>query len=302
MRLITSTFAIALTASTITTDVSAAPVINLPSIVGQVIGNTGKSIESILRSVGVTVSTDAGKHGPYWSFNVDIKPNRGNGWKPKKHDVNWRKPFSGWNTYKANGVNLGEWRRTGTPSETQTEYSLAITTPLGSWLEVEQSNTPGIIPAQYPDEWTYCATEGKAVCGPVLERHYSTWYTTADIDKFAAYGINTLRIPTHYAVWLEVPGSQLYTGNQKQHLKTITDYAIRKGMHVVIGLHSLPGGVNWLDIGEAFTHLDWWYNATNLDYSLQTIDKVLDFVQASPNPSQVCCASCRSVPAKGPRR
>ena len=45
-----------------------------------------------------------------------------------------------------------------------------------------------------------------------------------------------------YAAWAEVPGSQLYHGNQQKYLKTVTDYAVSKGMHVVLGLHSYPGG------------------------------------------------------------
>jgi glucan 1,3-beta-glucosidase len=143
-----------------------------------------------------------------------------------------------------------------------------------------------VIPAGYPDEWTFCATEGKAVCGPVLEAHYASWFTTADIDRFSQYGINTLRIPTSYAAWYDVPGSQLYHGNQQAYLRTISNYAISKGMHVIIGLHSLPGGTNFLDIGEALTHIGWWYNSTNFDYSLKVIDNVLSFVQSSANPNQ----------------
>jgi aryl-phospho-beta-D-glucosidase BglC (GH1 family) len=45
-----------------------------------------------------------------------------------------------------------------------------------------------------------------------------------------------------YAAWAEVPGSQLYHGNQQRYLKTVTDYAVSQGMHVVLGLHSYPGG------------------------------------------------------------
>lgn len=68
-------------------------------------------------------------------------------------------------------------------------------------------------------------------------------------------GIDTLRIPTTYAAWVVVPSSQLYHGNQQTYLKTITDYAIQTyGMRVILGLHSLPGGVNSLDIGEALGH------------------------------------------------
>ena len=52
-------------------------------------------------------------------------------------------------------------------------------------------------------------------------------------------------------------------------------------MHIIIGLHSLPGGVNNLDIGEALMHDGWFYNATNLDYSFQAIDGILAFMKNS---------------------
>lgn len=81
-----------------------------------------------------------------------------------------------------------------------------------------------------------------------------------------------------------MPGSELYHGNQQSYLKTITDYAINTyGMHIILGLHSLPGGVNNLDIGEALMHDDWFFNSTNLEYSYQAIDAIMDFVVASGN-------------------
>lgn len=161
----------------------------------------------------------------------------------------------------------------------------------GAWLAVENTLTPNLFAdggaPGVPDEWTFCQTIGKEACGKVLENHYATFITTADIDTLASVGINTLRITTTYAAWIDVPGSMLYHGNQQKYLRTITDYAIKQyGMHIVLGLHSLPGGTNWLDIGEALGHLDWWFNATNLDYSLQAVDKVLDFVQSSVAPNQ----------------
>lgn len=47
-------------------------------------------------------------------------------------------------------------------------------------------------------------------------------------------GINTLRIPTTYAAWVDVPYSSLYHGQQQAHLSKICNYAIDKyNMHVV---------------------------------------------------------------------
>ncbi|KAK3618901.1 hypothetical protein LTR22_026192 [Elasticomyces elasticus] len=124
---------------------------------------------------------------------------------------------------------------------------------LGSWLEKEK-----------PVVFRWC------------------FLNTTTIDQLASVGVNTLRIPTTYQAWIDVPGSQLYHGKQQTFLQTITKYAIEKyNMHCIIGLHSLPGGVNSLDIGEALGHGDWFQNTTNLAYSFQAIDGILSFIKAS---------------------
>jgi aryl-phospho-beta-D-glucosidase BglC (GH1 family) len=121
----------------------------------------------------------------------------------------------------------------------------------------------------------------------VLERRYATWITTADIDRLAAAGVRILRIPTTYAAWVKVPGSQLYTGNQKSFLKSISSYAIaRHGMHIVLDIHSLPGGVNGMPFGEAEGHFGWFNNQTALQYSYQAVEAAVKWIQnESGNPA-----------------
>lgn len=150
-------------------------------------------------------------------------------------------------------------------------------------------NTLGCPGAQ--DEWTCCQSIGKAACGAALEQRYGSFVTTADIDFLKSYGINTLRVPTTYAAWTDVPGSQLYHGSQQA--RTVTNYAVSKGMHVILGLHSFPGGcervlvprvslllisvckANALDIGEALGHAGWWYNTTRFSQTLDAIDSMI---------------------------
>ncbi|PSK35074.1 hypothetical protein B9Z65_1657 [Elsinoe australis] len=225
-------------------------------------------LNSLLSKLGITVSTNAASHGPTKNyqnqcpFTITAAVDSG---KRFLHDITWPKGYNSakwidWKTYKANGVNLG------------------------GWLEKELTHDP-IWWAQYSndtiDEWSLCAQLGDR-CGPVLEERYGSFLNTTTIDLMASVGVNTLRIPTTYAAWVKVPGSKFYTGNQQTWLRQITNYAIDKyGMHVIVGLHSLPGGVNSLDIGEAFGHGDWFFNATNLDYSLQAIDGILNFIKTS---------------------
>ncbi|RDW68667.1 putative exo-beta-1,3-glucanase [Coleophoma crateriformis] len=158
---------------------------------------------------------------------------------------------------------------------------------LGGWLEQEASVDPGwwdTYGGSAPDEWTLCAALGSR-CGSVLEERYATFITTADIDRAASAGISALRIPLTYAAFVRVPGSQLYSGNQTQYLKAITDYAIAKyGMHIIIGLHSLPGGVNGVGIGEKTGNYGWWNNETALEYSYQAVEGIIDFIQKSGSP------------------
>lgn len=163
----------------------------------------------------------------------------------------------------------------------------AVGVNLGGWLE-QESTIDTTWWAQYSggavDEWGLCAHLGSQ-CGPVLERRYATWITTADIDTLAAAGINTLRIPTTYAAWVEVPGSQLYHGNQVSFLSSIASYAINKyNMHIIIDIHSLPGGVNGFPFGEANGHYGWFHNQTALNYSLKAVDAAIAFIQSSSFP------------------
>lgn len=168
-----------------------------------------------------------------------------------------------WRTFHGHGVNLGGWLVQESTIDT-------------AWWHKYSHGAS--------DEWTLCANLGSQ-CGPVLEHRYATFITTKDIDDLAASGISILRIPTTYAAWINLPGSKLYSGNQQQHLHNISTYAITKhNMHIVLDIHSLPGGTNGLDIGEAVGHYNWFHNETALTHSLRAVDAVVHFIQHSGHP------------------
>ncbi|KAK3671182.1 hypothetical protein LTR78_008983 [Recurvomyces mirabilis] len=222
------------------------------------------SLSSVLSAAQITQAANATAHGAVVPFSAKCPlPVTSTTTSSKRYapTISWPHLSGGkyinWKTYKANGANLG------------------------GWLEKEKTHDP-IWWDQYAsdaaDEWTFCQTLGKK-CGAVLEARYTSFLNTSTIDQLASVGVNTLRIPTTYAAWVKVPGSQLYTGSQQLHLRSITNYAITKyNMHIIIGLHSLPGGVNNLDIGEALGHDAWFYNATNLEWSFLAVDAILAFI------------------------
>lgn len=233
------------------------------SLLSSLTANVNASLSAILSSLGITQATNSGSHGSTWNVAQNFScPTVALSSVRNSHTFDFSVPsgFVNWTTFKANGVNLG------------------------AWLEQEQVLDPGFWNTYAPnatDEWTFCQTLGSQ-CGPVLEQRYATFINTTTIDKLASVGINTLRIPTTYAAWVKVPGSQLYHGNQQLYLYKIAQYAITTyNMHIIIGLHSLPGGVNDLNIGEAFGHDAWFFNSTNLDYSFQATAAILQFIQST---------------------
>jgi len=201
----------------------AAPVAE-PGIV-DALSSISNKVNSLLKNLDVAVQTNGASHGSVWNYHKLNFPKVIISLQRFKHNLIWKKNvnFVDWKTYKANGVNLGAWL------EQEKDYD----------IEFWNTGAPDAL-----DEWTWCKVLGDK-CGPLLEKRYASWVTTSDIDKLAATGINTLRIPTTYAAWIDWPESEFYHGNQQKYLRTISNYAIEKyGMHIIIGLHSLPGGVN----------------------------------------------------------
>ncbi|KAI5212363.1 glycoside hydrolase [Aureobasidium subglaciale] len=180
----------------------------------------------------------------------------------------WIRPvpntFPGWRKYKSNGVNLG------------------------GWLVLEKNIQPSFFNDNAPsaiDEDSFCQTLGLAKCGALLENRYNTYITTKDIDNFAAYGVNTLRIPIGYWAYMPaIAGDHYYTGSQKLAMQKIAQYAITKhNMHIVVDLHGLPGGQNGLDNQGKTGQLTWWNNQTAFDLSIEMVRRATDDILRQPN-------------------
>jgi len=57
-------------------------------------------------------------------------------------------------------------------------------------------------------------------------------------------------------------------------------------MHIIVDLHGLPGGQNGLDNQGRTGTIDWWYNSTNMAYTMTLIDRATDFIIGQPNTNQ----------------
>ncbi|KAH0040132.1 hypothetical protein KCU78_g1191, partial [Aureobasidium melanogenum] len=98
----------------------------------------------------------------------------------------------------------------------------------------------------------FLSNSGSGQPDELLEQRYKTYITSSDSDFFALYGT--------------VNGNTYYADGQLAALAYISQYAISKGMHIIV---DLLGGQNAF-VNQGHTDAPyWWYNATNFDYTLQ---------------------------------
>lgn len=201
-------------------------------------------------------------------------------YRPPPNPYNTNGQFINWKTYNSNGANLGSWLEKERTHDPIWWVSVGGENATDEWVSHRRSSPEESFDSNASK--TLCKILGKR-CGPIFEARYASFLNFTTIDDLASVGVNTLRIPTTYAAWVKVPGSQFHSGNQVQFLDRIVTYAVQRyNMHIIIGLHSLPGGVNSLDIGEGFGRDGWFFNQTNLDYSWEAVDRILDYIKASP--------------------
>ncbi|KAH7100796.1 glycoside hydrolase family 5 protein [Auriculariales sp. MPI-PUGE-AT-0066] len=137
--------------------------------------------------------------------------------------------------------------------------------PVSKIYGVNIGNFLVLEPWMMPNEWLAMGGESCADCSTcvgsegalalklgqngtdvVMQQHWDTWFTNADIDKIKAAGLNTVRIPLGY--WLveslvdrtsttEPP----FARGGMAVLKSRMRYLASNGINVVFDLHALPG-------------------------------------------------------------
>ena len=172
-----------------------------------------------------------------------------------------------WRSFKAKGVNLGNWLI------------------LEEWMHpmlFSQNAVAGV------DEWSFCKTLGSS-CESTLQSHWDTWVTESDIAQLSQYGYNLLRVPVGHWALIPTTNDEPYVySTQMQHVERIMSYANTYNMQVVLDIHGLPGSQNGKDHSGHEGLIGWFTNANQMR-SLTAVSAAMNFIKTSPN-SQVVAA------------
>ncbi|KAH0126900.1 hypothetical protein KCU67_g17387, partial [Aureobasidium melanogenum] len=83
----------------------------------------------------------------------------------------------------------------------------------------------------------FLSNSGSGQPDELLEQRYKTYMTSSDIFFFASYGVSTLHVPISYRAFLKAVNGDIYhTGGQLEALAYVSQYAISKGMHIIVDL------------------------------------------------------------------
>jgi len=84
---------------------------------------------------------------------------------------------------------------------------------------------------------------GQSEADKVFAKHWSTWFTQANVDAIANANLNTVRIPLGY--WIVEPlvdrKTEYYPRGGMKYLKKGLRMLKAKGIHVILDFHALPG-------------------------------------------------------------
>ncbi|MBW0533251.1 hypothetical protein O181_072966 [Austropuccinia psidii MF-1] len=157
---------------------------------------------------------------------------------------------------------------------------------LGNWLVLERwMSEDWFVSKGGPnvwDEWGFTKTLGPKARS-ILEEHWSTWFTEADLDKVLRAKVNTIRVPIGF--WMMIPTlpSEPYvTKGQLAHFEKLCQWAYARNMYIIIDLHGHPGSQNGEQQSGHNTTTPSFYQPLQQARADQFVKAVVDWVSKSP--------------------
>ena len=162
---------------------------------------------------------------------------------------------------------------------------------LGGWLVLERwMNEDWFVQNAGPqamDEWSFSQALGSKAAG-VLEDHWNTWVTEADLDTLASVGVNHIRIPVGYWLFSPRQGNEPWVNTtQLSHLETMLGWMYKRNMRALIDMHAMPGSQNGDQSSGHMVSPPQWFSSANQNRSLAVIDAAIEWINQSPHKTVV---------------
>ncbi|KAF2168000.1 glycoside hydrolase family 5 protein [Zasmidium cellare ATCC 36951] len=140
---------------------------------------------------------------------------------------------------------------------------------IGGWLILEKWMTPDIFDnTDAVDQYSFDSTDGAEA---KLKQHWETYFTEADVQKIASWGINAMRIPIGY--WDFFNDTTPYIRGADAYLDKAIGWARKAGLKVLVDCHGSPGSQNGFDNSGRSGNVKW-QTSDNLSNSIKALQNI----------------------------
>lgn len=144
---------------------------------------------------------------------------------------------------------------------------------IGGWLVLEKWMLPDVFTGAFAnavDQWTFDQIPGAK---EALQNHWSTYFTEADVENLAGWGINAVRIPIGYWAYKNACEGTPYIKGAAPYLKQAIKWCQKHGIKVLIDVHGSPGSQNGYD-NSGHSGQAAWQSGDNLQITTDVLVKV----------------------------
>lgn len=203
-------------------------------------GNTGtRWTTGVAQAAGQSVTVDMGALVTLNNVTTDTAKNTTDedDWA-RGYSLQLSRDGSTWNTV-ATGVGTRKATTIGFTAQAARYFRLTQTGSAGNWWSIGEL-TAGLYNDDYSLTNTMTSRFGTTTTASVVGTHQDTWFTSADLDAIQATGMNFIRVPIGWNVFLNLDGS--WKSNPWTKIDWVVSQAAARGIYVLIDLHTVPGG------------------------------------------------------------
>lgn len=140
---------------------------------------------------------------------------------------------------------------------------------IGGWLVLEKWMTPEVFEGtDAEDQWSFDSQVGAFA---KIHQHWETYFTEADVQTIASWGINSLRLPIGF--WAYDNAGTPYIKGADAYLEQAIGWAREAGLKVLIDLHGVPGGQNGFDNSGHSGVVDW-QKGDNMERTISVLETI----------------------------
>lgn len=143
-----------------------------------------------------------------------------------------------WSTV-ATGVGTRKATTIGFVAQAARYFRITQTGSAGNWWSIGEL-TAGLYNDDHSLTATTTARFGAATTQSIVDTHQNTWFTAADLDIIQATGMNLIRVPIGWNVFLNQDGT--WKSNPWTKIDWVVSQAGARGIYVLLDLHTVPGG------------------------------------------------------------